>query len=243
MSLRAVLFDAGNTLLFLDHARLAPAISGATGVALTGAALEAQARPAALALERGDSTDRERGSHYLETLFRLAGVPDSDRAIVRDTLLRLHRERHLWATLKSGTREALERLRQAGLRLAVVSNSDGRAEEALAAAGLLEWFELVIDSQLVGFEKPDPRIFHAALERMGVAPEEALYVGDIYEVDVVGARGAGMDVILLDPLGNHTGRDVRTANSLAEVAELILEGVRRAAYSAQGDRRTDTGGT
>ena len=117
------------------------------------------------------------------------------------------------------------------MRRAVVSNSDGRAEEGLAAAGLLEWFELVIDSQLVGFEKPDPRIFHAALERMGLAPAEALYVGDIYEVDVVGARGAGLDVILLDPLGNHTGRDVLTAPGIAEVAEMILDGVSRSVFS------------
>ena len=231
MSLRAVLFDAGNTLLFLDYARLAPAIAAATGVALTAAGLAAQARPAALALERGDTTDRERASHYLETLFRLAGVPDAHGDVVRDTLLRLHRERHLWAALKPGTHEALERLHRAGLRLAVVSNSDGRAEEGLAAAGLLEWFELVIDSQLVGFEKPDPRIFHAALERMGLAPAEALYVGDIYEVDVVGARGAGLDVILLDPLGNHTGRDVLTAPGIAEVAEMILDGVSRSVFS------------
>lgn len=222
MSFKAVLFDAGNTLLFLDYRRLAPAVAEATGVALTAAALEAQARPAALALEHADTTDRERASRYLETLFRLAGVPDAKMDIVRDTLLMLHRERHLWAGVQSGTTEALERLRSAGYRLAVVSNSDGRAEEGLSAAGLLELFEFVIDSQLVGFEKPDPRIFQAALTRLGVAPADALYVGDIYEVDVVGARRAGMDVILLDPLGNHAGRDVQIAASIGEVADLIL---------------------
>jgi putative hydrolase of the HAD superfamily len=223
VSLRAVLFDAGNTLLFLDYPRLAPAVGVATGVPLTAETLEAQARPAALALERGDTTDRERASRYLETLFRLAGVPDTQMGIVRDTLLALHRERHLWGGLKPGTVDALERLRQKGLRLAVVSNSDGRAEEGLAAAGLLKFFEVVIDSQLVGFEKPDPRIFDAALRRMGLTAPESVYVGDIYEVDVVGARRAGMDVILLDPLGNHPGRDVRTARSLAEVVEIVLE--------------------
>lgn len=242
MSLRAVLFDAGNTLLFLDYARLAPAVSAATGVALTAADLEAQARPAALVLERGDTTDRERASHYLETLFRLAGVPEDQREVVRGTLLRLHRERHLWAGIKPGTREGLERLRGAGLRLAVVSNSDGRAEEGLAAAGLLDWFELVIDSQIVGFEKPDPRIFQSALERMGVAASEALYIGDLYEVDVVGARRAGMDVILLDALGNHARRDVRTAPGIAEAAEMILEDAQRSACGVQGGRRGETSG-
>ena len=222
MSLRAVLFDAGNTLLFLDYPRLAPAVGQATGVELTAAMLEAQIRPAALALERADTSDRERASRYLETLFRLAGVPDARMSTVRDTLFALHREKHLWGGLKAGTVAALGRLRGAGLRLAVVSNSDGRAEEGLEAAGLREFFELVIDSQVVGFEKPDPRIFQAALDRMELSAPEAVYVGDIYEVDVVGARRAGMDVILLDPLGNHLGRDVRTARNLTEVVDLVL---------------------
>jgi putative hydrolase of the HAD superfamily len=121
------------------------------------------------------------------------------------------------------TPAALTRLRAAGFRLAVVSNSDGRAEEALEAAGVLGQFEFVVDSQLVGVEKPDPAIFELALRRMGLTPSEGLYVGDIYEVDVVGARRAGLDVILLDPHGTHTGRDVRTAGSVAEVARLLLD--------------------
>ena len=80
----------------------------------------------------------------------------------------------------------------------------------------------MIDSQLVGVEKPDPRIFAIALERLGLAPADGLYVGDIYEVDVIGARRAGLDVILLDPMGHHTGRGVRTARNVAQAAELVL---------------------
>lgn len=219
---KAVLFDAGNTLLFLDYPRLAPAVAQATGVPLSAESLARQARPAALSLERGDTTDRERASRYLETLFRLAGVPESQMPVVLDTLLALHLEKHLWGGVLEGTIEALDRLRAAGYRLGVVSNSDGRAEEGLEAAGLRGYFEVVIDSQLVGFEKPDPRIFEAALRRMALTPDEAIYVGDIYEVDVVGARRARMEVVLLDPLGNHTGRDVPVAASLAEFVDLVL---------------------
>lgn len=222
MSLRAVLFDLGNTLLFLDYDRMAPAVSQAIGVPLTSKTLAAQAKPAALALERADTTDRERATVYLEQLFLLAGVPDAKLPAVRDTLLRLHQERHLWSGHDSRTPEALDRLRAAGFRLGVVSNSDGRAEEALVAAGLRTCFEVVVDSQLVGFEKPDPRIFHLALKQMGVRPDEAVYVGDIYEVDVVGARRAGMSVVLVDPLSNHTGRDVTSVRSIAELADHLL---------------------
>lgn len=222
MSLRAVLFDLGNTLLFLDYDRMAPAVSQAIGVPLTSKTLAAQAKPAALALERADTTDRERATVYLEQLFLLAGVPDAKLPEVRDALLRLHQERHLWSGHDSRTPEALDRLRAAGFRLGVVSNSDGRAEEALVAAGLRTCFEVVVDSQLVGFEKPDPRIFHLALKQMGVRPDEAMYVGDIYEVDVVGARRAGMSVVLVDPLSNHTGRDVTSVRSIAELADHLL---------------------
>ncbi len=222
MRVRAVLFDAGNTLLFLDYSRLAREVGKAVEVPLTAAGLAAQAKPAALALERSDTSDRERASVYLETLFLMAGVPRERLERTRQRLLELHREQHLWSAVDQETPAALARLRAAGLRLGVVSNSDGRVEEALRAAGLWEFFEVVIDSQLVGFEKPDPRIFSAALDRLGLSPAEALYVGDIYEVDVVGARRAGMDVILLDPLANHHGRDAKTVRNILELVDGIL---------------------
>lgn len=227
MSLRAILFDAGNTLLFLDYPRLADGVAAATGFPLTGESLAARASEAAMLMERGDTTDRERASRYLEQLFLLAGVPAAQLPVVRDTLLALHHERHLWGRVDPATGVALDRLRAAGFRLGVISNSDGRAEEGLVAAGLRDRFELVVDSQLVGFEKPDPRIFTWALERMGLSPDEALYVGDLYEVDVVGARRAGMEAILLDDAGNHRGRDVRTAANVADVAEMLLQATRR----------------
>jgi putative hydrolase of the HAD superfamily len=191
-------------------------------VPLTPEGLAAVAGEAALLMERGDTTDRDRASRYLEQLFILSGVPVEQTNLVRDTLLALHRQRHLWSGVDPDTGPALDRLLQAGYRLAVVSNSDGRAEEALVAAGLRHRFELVVDSQLVGVEKPDPRIFQMALEMMRLTPADALYVGDLYEVDVVGARGAGLDVILLDPLGKHRQRDVRTAPNVVEVANLLL---------------------
>jgi HAD superfamily hydrolase (TIGR01509 family) len=118
--------------------------------------------------------DRDRGRVYLEALFIGAGIPEARMDEVGVCLERLHAELHLWGRLASGTRHALDRLRAAGLRLGVVSNADGRVEEALVAAGLRDCFEVVLDSALVGVEKPDPAIFRAALDALGVAPAEAL---------------------------------------------------------------------
>ncbi|HUF34940.1 MAG TPA: HAD-IA family hydrolase [Gemmatimonadales bacterium] len=225
--MRAVLFDAGNTLVFLDYGRMAAAVGAELGLPLGSDALAAGAPEAARAMEGQRATDRERADAYLEALFRLAGIPAGRMDEVRRCLVRLHGERHLWSSVAPGTREALDRLAAAGLRLGVVSNSDGRVEAALAAADLLDCFDVVIDSTLAGVEKPDPAIFHAALEALDVAPREALYVGDLYDVDVLGARAAGMDAVLFAPGGTPVA-GCRAVGSLAELAEYLLPGERAA---------------
>ncbi|HEX6106623.1 MAG TPA: HAD-IA family hydrolase [Gemmatimonadales bacterium] len=226
--MRAILFDAGNTLVFLDYARMAAALGRELRLPVTGEALEAVAPQAARAMEGVRASDAERADAYLEALFRLAGVPAERLDEVRRSLMRLHGERHLWSAVLPGTREALARFRAAGLRLGVVSNSDGRVEAALEAAGLREFFEVVIDSALTGVEKPDPAIFHAALGALDVAPSEALYVGDLYDVDVLGARAAGMEAVLFAPGGAAVAPGCRSVDSLAALADHLVPGERAA---------------
>jgi REG-2-like HAD superfamily hydrolase len=94
--------------------------------------------------------------------------------------------------------EVLEELRRRGLRLAVVSNWEPDLPEVLQRAGLAGYFDAVVASALVGAAKPDPRIFRVALDAVGVRPQEAVHVGDSYEADVRGARGAGVYPVLID---------------------------------------------
>jgi HAD superfamily hydrolase (TIGR01549 family) len=218
-----VLFDAGNTLLFLDYARIASGVSDAIGIPLTAEALAAGAEVAVRAVEGTRGPDRERADRYLEIMFRSAGVAPERMDAVRECLTRLHLEWHLWCSTTADARDALERLRRAGLRLAVVSNSDGRVEAALMAAGLRDYFDVVLDSALVGVEKPDPAIFRAALAALDVAPEEALYVGDLYEVDVLGARAAGVEAVLFAPAGRPQAK-CRSISSLSALADDLLGG-------------------
>jgi HAD superfamily hydrolase (TIGR01509 family) len=221
--LRAVLFDAGNTLLFLDHARVAAAVGAALGLPLSGPALAAGSGAAARTMEQPRATDRERAAAYLEALFVQAGVPPGRMGEVRDCLTRLHDERHLWSGIADDTHTALSRLKDAGLKLGVVSNSDGRVEEALEAAGVRGYFDVVVDSALAGVEKPDPAIFRTALDVLGVPADEALYVGDLYEVDVLGARAAGMAAVLLLPPGAPPPGGCATVRSLGALAEDLLK--------------------
>jgi putative hydrolase of the HAD superfamily len=116
-----------------------------------------------------------------------------------------------------GARAALDGVAALGLRRAVVSNSDGRAERHLTDCGMREGLEFVVDSQIEGVEKPDPRIFRIALERLGIAASRSLYVGDIRSVDEVGARAAGMHFVLIDPYGDY-GED--GGNAVATIAQL-----------------------
>ena len=222
--LRAVLFDAGNTLVFLDYARLASGVGQELGLALTADALASQVPAASQAMERAGGSDRQRAAVFLETMFLRAGLPPERLSDLRNCLTRMHRERHLWCGVQSGSAESLARLKAAGLRLGVVSNSDGRVEQALAAAGLRDYFDVVIDSALVGLEKPDPRIFRAALEALGVQPEEALYVGDLYEIDVLGAQAAGLRAVWFGaPAGDPTP-GCPTTSSIRDLVDDILSG-------------------
>jgi putative hydrolase of the HAD superfamily len=98
----------------------------------------------------------------------------------------------------------LDELKRQGLILAVISNTeDGRLRDSLDAAGIADRFDLLIDSHLVGYRKPDPAIFRLTLDRLGLEAHEAAFVGDSYAHDALAAQAIGMRGILLDPLDLH----------------------------------------
>ena len=137
MSVRAVLFDAGNTLLFLDYERLAAGITPVAGVPLTAELLASRADEAALVMERAAATDRERAALYLETLFRLAGVPEERLDDVRAALWRLHGERHLWTGVDRRTVATLGS-RKATSVITVVPNTGPAVSWGVDLQGLTE---------------------------------------------------------------------------------------------------------
>lgn len=97
----------------------------------------------------------------------------------------------------------LEELSGRGLKLAVVSNWDSYLPKLLAALELDRFFPVVAVSALEETGKPEPEIFLRACRRLGVAPEEALHVGDSVAEDLAGARGAGLSALLLDRQDVH----------------------------------------
>jgi putative hydrolase of the HAD superfamily len=103
-----------------------------------------------------------------------------------------------------------------------VSNSDGTCERKLREVGLRDLFAGVVDSAVVGVEKPDPRIFAHALAASGRAPERTMHVGDFYAIDVVGARRAGLHAALLDPHGDWGDVDCARFRDVEGLARAIL---------------------
>jgi HAD superfamily hydrolase (TIGR01509 family) len=226
MAPRAVLFDLGNTLHHLDHAWIAGCITAHGHPVSAGqvhaaeyrgkAAIDARFRSAA---DTGNDSSRQ--VDYVAIILAALGVPADSQPAIAAALQTENQRDSLWRVVLDDTPSLLAALRARDLQLAVVSNADGRVPAALAASGLDRHFATIIDSHLVGVEKPDPRIFHLALDALGVPAAEALFVGDIYEIDVVGARRAGMDAVLIDQLSLYPAVDCRRIAHLRELLDLV----------------------
>ena len=218
--IRAVLFDAGGTLIHLDGERA----SHAARIAYDAAAFR-RAHDAALyevrrwVLANPQSKDAERLPLFLGTILARLGVADSERRRAVAAIAAEHGRANLWSRAAEDAPETLAALRARGYRLAVVSNADGRVRALLETAGLAEYFEFIVDSSEVGVEKPDPRIFHAATGRLDLPPAACAYVGDIYEIDVLGARAAGLEAILIG--GGEAPEDVPRVTGLTELLDLL----------------------
>ena len=229
-TLDAVCLDAGNTLVGMEWAHLLPLLADA-GIAATPAALaraEAAARPShSRRLAGGRSSEAAEAAVFqVAAILQGLGVANADATERAPRLARRIRaevpSRRLWSRVLPGVPEALAAMRAAGLRLVVVSNSDGTVEALLGDVGLRDAVDAVVDSTHVGAEKPDPAIFAHALRHAGTAPERALHVGDLHAVDVVGARAAGLHAVLLDPHGDWGDVDCAVVPDVSALARALL---------------------
>lgn len=127
------------------------------------------------------------------------------------------------ATCEEGLGKMLESFRRQGLRLVLVSNTfvPGQVlDRHLSAEGLLEYFHARIYSCDVRYRKPHRRIFHIALERAGILPHEAIFVGDNPSADIFGAGRVGMTSVLKDPTGEVRTRRARPHHRIQAITQL-----------------------
>jgi HAD superfamily hydrolase (TIGR01509 family) len=209
-----VFFDVGNTLLFPNRARiLAP--------------VPEEKRPSLdrwQDLERRTKYEFDQGwvngkvDHGFWWTFHrhlLKDLDMFDESTLAELIANTQNSAN-WDQILPGTRESLLRI-QGQYSIAVISNSDGRIDAVLDRCGIRDCFASVTDSGNVGHEKPHPAVFEAALKQMKADPADSLYVGDLYSVDYVGARKAGMDAVLFDVAGAYRDKEFPRVASLAEL--------------------------
>ena len=228
MRIKTLFLDAGGVLVFPNWTRVCDALAR-HGVHVTPEAL-ADAEPRAKRrIDLGDTvqatTDSQRGWLYFNLILEEAGIaPTAATHAGLDELREYHATENLWELVPSEVAPTLVALRALRLTLVVVSNANGRLRHLFGRLGLADRFDVLFDSFEEGVEKPDPRLFQIALERSGGAPETTMHVGDLYHVDVVGARAAGLHAVLLDVAGLYDGYDCPRIRTFSELPTLLTEG-------------------
>jgi putative hydrolase of the HAD superfamily len=229
--IRAVFFDAGNTLVFPRLEDLARDLTE-QGHPATVEDFHAAERAGKQKLDewlwpqirKGEvprQVDVYYWSQYLHRLMERVGAPQAERGKLMRRVADGFRDVQLWSRVTPGTSPYLASLSAQGYALGVISNSVGTVEEQLTRLDLARHFQTIVDSALVGVEKPHPEIFQIALARAGVNPSEALFVGDTYAVDVGGAQLAGLIGVLMDCVGAYPNATGPRITALPELGNLL----------------------
>jgi HAD superfamily hydrolase (TIGR01549 family) len=135
-------------------------------------------------------------------------------------------QKSLWTASYPWVKESLDLLKSSGFSMSVVSNSDGRVAQILKDLDLISYFDQVFDSDIIGYSKPDSRLFDTALNALNLEADETIYIGDVYYIDVWGANQAGLGAIHLDPRGLYKdwqGVHIRSVEDLPDLISLYLE--------------------
>jgi putative hydrolase of the HAD superfamily len=233
---RAVFFDAGNTLIFprLDEAAARLTAEGYPSTVEDFHAAErfGKARldewlwPQIRQGQVPRQVDPYYWGEYLGALATRVKAPESRRGELMRSMVDFFKNIAVWSRVLDDTPGCLEELRQRGYYLGVISNSIGTMEEQLARVGLAKHFDSIIDSAIVGVEKPHPEIFGIALTRAGIQASEAVFVGDTYATDVGGAQLAGLTGVLMDRVGAYPKADCPRIENLRGL-DAILENFNR----------------
>lgn len=207
-----IFFDAGGTLVLQHHLEAGERL----GITIDdAAAFEAHYRAMSEFSHLKAGGSAVTWDWWQERYYQLVGHPEPATAGPA-----LDNGRGLWWYEIPGTAEAIRSIRTRGIRVGVISNSDGSVTESLDRAGLGESFEEIFDSALVGVSKPDRAIFDLACSRADVDPADCWYVGDSEYHDIAGAEAAEFGAAwLVDPLG--LGSASRRIGSVAELPRLL----------------------
>lgn len=224
--IETVFLDAGGVLCHPSWTRVSDALSR-HGAVVSAVALAVAEQRATHELDTatvvGTTDDRSRGGLYFTLVLKHAGVkPGAATDAALAELREYHRTENLWEHVESEVVPALAALRARNLSLVVVSNANGRLRHLFDRLDLTRWFDHVLDSHEWGVEKPDPRLFQMAVEQARADAARTIHVGDLYHVDVMGARRAGLrDAVLFDMADLYSDVDCPRVRSLGALVEWL----------------------
>jgi HAD superfamily hydrolase (TIGR01509 family) len=200
-----VTFDAGHTLVELDLDFLAQRLDE-RGTQVAAAALAAAAPAAWRLYDKLAPTSDHPWHELMKALIEGAGVRNADPLVA--WLWEQQRHHNLWRKPIAPMIELVRDLARRGVVVAVLSNSEGSLRELLESIGIAEPFRAIIDSGLLPYAKPDPRIFHHTLEVLGMPAAKPVHIGDSWSADVEGALGVGWNAIWYRSRGGEPGREL-----------------------------------
>ena len=222
---RAILFDHGLVICYPDGKRLARTLERKLSLVVDpAAATEGYSRVIHL-------RDREARPDFSDQWFWTSwclelGVEPGRALAVQRVVAQLDADpERFWTVLEPGVSEVLTTLRSHSIRMGIISNTDGKLAEDLREKGLADYFDVAVDSEIVGLRKPDPRIFTLALERLGERPADCWFVGDDMHLDIAPAEELGFaSAIHFNRLGLHNPSVPRVQiGALRDLVELVAQ--------------------
>ena len=229
MKTRAVFFDLGGTLLVMRRDRIFLRVLREDGREATlerihSAYIDAESWWLSFYGSKVMTPEQTNEAYRAldEKVFSALYPGESEGEAVRVSRLVRRRwpelEPEIPLALYPDSEPTLAKLRGEGYSLGLISNAPPDTARVVEALGLTKYLDTVTISGVVGYTKPHPEIFRVALRGAGVSPDEAVHVGDLYEADVVGARNAGIEGILIDRDGSHGALDCPRIGSLSEIS-------------------------
>ena len=224
---KAVFFDVGGTLLRVEPSVGEVYATHARSFGFVGSSDELDhlfrkewSKSGGIASLSNKSNKKAEREFWRKLVFQVfepsGGLSDFERyfEIVYEAFAREDHWRVFDDVVSSGI---FKKLRKSGITLGIISNWDSRLHTILKSTHLADYFDFILASAEVGSAKPDKKIFIEALRKSGVSSHEACHIGDDLNADVLGAKKAGIDAILIDRKGKHEKGSITIVSSFLEL--------------------------
>ena len=217
-----LLLDAGGTLIFPNF-ELVKSLLSSKGIEREIKSVFMEFSRVSYKIDESlrDKKTPYSGADFIRKWMFNLNVPQNVCEELARAILEEDRKNGIWNYTFEYVKRGLELLKDKGYSMSVISNSDGRVEKLLEMASLRNYFDKVYDSKIVGVEKPSAGIYELALKELSIKTNEALYVGDMFYIDVLGANSCGIAAVHLDPFGNYEKWDGARIKDVGELPNFL----------------------